>query len=478
MDHTGINKKPWKLKKEIDSLEISNLNNTKKAKEKFITCSVSSFTKPGIPKTYFVENKEFFELRAHVFGYKDDHVRFALLSKACLEWLLELKQSADKWWPDVIHCNDWHTGYFIELARSHPRYQELLRKTPIAYTVHNFYFQGNVNFRYLSPNNRDEGTKPLENLDSPKLIKQNALLRGILSADEVNTVSPTHATEVLTPEYAEGLEKVLTKMRSKLTGILNGLDTKEFNPASDPIIKNNYNTKNYVQKRLKNKLLLQKEFGLSQDAKRPLIAVCGRISTQKGWEIMLETLPKLLEERKDVQLIVMGQGEQQFQNSLMSINKKYPEQTSLHLQTDFRLPRRIYSGADIILLPSLFEPGGIVALEALRYGAVPIIRRTGGLNDIIKDFNIATLEGNGFSFYKKSAWSLYGAIIEALTIYKQEENWKKLVKNCLESDFSWDYAAEEYQKWYQKITEERRRATSSTPHPAYQTIVGGSSSFT
>ncbi|HVZ66968.1 MAG TPA: glycogen/starch synthase [Patescibacteria group bacterium] len=474
MDTTGPGKKEWKLKPEIKNIKVPVYNTIQnepiKGKPLFINCSVSSYSKAKAPKAYFLENKEYFTLRAHVFGYKDDHVRFALLSKGCLEWLLKLKEdNDDDWWPDVIHTNDWHTGYFVDLARNDKRYKSLLNKTPITFTVHNFYFQGNINFRYLAPKDRDTGVAPLAALNSTKLLKQNALLRGIINADEVNTVSPSHAIEVLTPEYAEGLEKTLNKVRGKITGILNGLDTKEFNPMTDPIIKNNYNLKNFVTARQKNKLLLQKEFTLSQNPKRPLIAVCGRISAQKGWDLILKMLPKLLLERPDVQVLVMGQGDERFQNELSIIQRDFSEQLSLHLQTDFRLPRRINAGADMVLIPSIFEPGGIVALEAMRYGAIPIVRRTGGLNDIVTEFNPNTGEGNGFSFKNKSSWSLYGAIITALTIYGQPKLWTRLVSNALSSDFSWEHAAREYEVWYKGVIEERKRATSATPHPAYST---------
>ncbi|OGH53186.1 MAG: hypothetical protein A3G15_02355 [Candidatus Levybacteria bacterium RIFCSPLOWO2_12_FULL_40_10] len=459
MDKTSPDKKPWRLREEFTKLQIPDIK---------VRCSISSFIKRGSPKAFFLENKEYFELRANVFGYKDDHMRFALLSKGCLEWLSHLKKSHDPWWPDIIHANDWHTGYFIDMARRNDRYKSLLLKTPIVFTVHNFSFQGNINFRYLTEKKRDDGTKPLEGLTSSKLIMQNALLRGIINADAVNTVSQTHAIEVLDPEYGEGLDTVLNRVRGKLTGILNGLDTKEFNPATDPIIKNNYSARNFVPARKKNKLALQKEFGLVQDASRPLIAVSGRISTQKGWDLILEVLPRLLSEKKETQFLVMGQGDEHYQNELLNLAKQFPEQLALHLQTDFKIPRRIYSGADMILLPSIFEPGGIVALEALRYGTVPIVRRTGGLNDIIRDFNPNRLSGNGFSFTNKSPWSLFATIITALSIYNQPSVFKRLVKNCLKSDFSWDHAANEYLNWYEKVIEVRRRATSTTPHPAYK----------
>ncbi len=445
-----------------------------------ITCTVShliSTTKRYV-SMYFLENREYYGMRANVFGYADDHIRFALFSKASLEWLLHLyekeklkKQKGGKtkktWFPDVIHCHDWHTAYFIELARKDPRYQNALKQIPIVLTVHNFRYQGNKDFKYVANKEKDDGTGPLAALNSPKLKNQNALKRGLKYADAINTVSPAHAIEVLTPEYAEGLDETLQSIRGKLSGILNGLDTKEFNPRTDPIIKKRFSKKSFVSGRAINKQDLQREFSLPIDDNAPLLAYSGRLASQKGLDIMLEALSHLLEEKKNIQLVVLGGGNDEYRHRLTELQNKYPDRVGLHLLPNFRLPRKIFAGADMLLVPSIFEPGGIVALEALRYGAIPIVRRTGGLGDIIQDFNPKTCKGNGFSFVRKDPWSLYAAIVEALTIYQHKKFWHTLVSNALSCDFSWEYVAKEYIKWYHRAVEKRRRATSETPHPAY-----------
>ena len=435
---------------------------------KAIICNVKSYhDKNNKLHAYFLENREYYELRANVFGYRDDHIRFALLSKGCLEWLYQTQQQEDGWKPDIIHCHDWHTGYFIDLARRNPRYEALFKKTPLVYTIHNFSFQGNYDFRYATKETYDYGRTLPAPLNSPILQSQNALKRGVLYSDAFNTVSPTHAVEVLTPEYASGLEDVLQEVRGKFTGILNGLDTERFNPATDKTIKKQFSSQSFISARQENKKELQKHFGLSPNLNRPLLAVSGRLDKQKGLDLLLEALPHLLTEKPDVQIIFLGSGEERYRLELTVLQKNFPDQIGLHLRPDFRLPKKIFAGADMIIIPSIFEPGGIVALEALRYGCVPIVRRTGGLNDIITDFNLTSKDGNGFSFKNKDSWSLFGKIIQALTIYGYPKIWKTLVKNCLESDFSWSNAASEYDAWYKRVSQERKTNVPDTQHSMY-----------
>ncbi len=476
--------KTWKMNIENIGLKVPVENNAsdnqlKQDRKDFLICNVKSYkNKRDKLSAYFLENREYYELRANVFSYKDDHVRFALLSKGCLEWLYQMKKDSfgkerDMWWPDVIHCNDWHTSYLIGMARRDKRYRHLFTKTAIVLTVHNFAFQGNYDYRFAKKEDFDEGTSDLEPLMGESFKKQNALKRGLLYADAINTVSPTHALEVLTKDYAEGLDETLEKVKGRLIGILNGLDIDEFNPATDPIIKANYSEKNFIKPRKENKLDLQKLFLLPADPTKPLLAFSGRLWRQKGLDILIEVLPHLFKLRSDVQIIILGSGDDTYRNKLMELQALYPLQLGLHLRADFRIPRKIFAGSDIFLIPSSYEPGGLVALEALRYGAVPIVRRTGGLNDIVEDFNPASGHGNGFSFIPNDAWSLYGVVIETLAIYKQPGIWSKLVLNCLKSNFTWTKSAKKYDKWYKHVIEERKRATRPLSHPAYSTPLAG-----
>lgn len=431
-------RKKWNLTMEIEGLKVDEL-----------ICNIKSFQSKGRVKTYFLENREYYELRANVFGYKDDHVRFMLMCMGCLEWL-DYQSRNDLWFPEIIHCNDWHSCYLIELAKAIPKYKKLLANVKVVLTVHNFVYQGNFDYKYCGIEDRDEGKTPLLPLHDDRLHMQNALLRGIIYADAISTVSATHAKEVLTEEYGEGLDKILNKKKNKLVGILNGLDTNTFDPAVDKILKAKFNLDNFVLAREKNKAELQQIFGLPVQKDAFLLGYVGRLAQQKGIELIIDALPHLLSEYPKVQIVILGGGDESYRQQLSRLSEEYPNQIGLHLMPNFQLPRKVFGGADALLLPSMFEPGGIVALEALRYGAVPIVRRTGGLNDIISDF-VPEGDGNGFSFVSKQSWSLYGSVVAALTTYANKTLWHKLVGNCLKADFSWDYAALQYQKWYAQV---------------------------
>ncbi len=465
MPKYGVIKKTFETKQVATDLEIpfGKLNKNK------VLCNVKvNHSQKNSPSTYFLENREYYELRANVFAYKDDHLRFLLLSRGCLEWLSLEQQKKDGWKPDIIHCHDWHTGYLIDEIRRNPRYSKKFSKTPTLYTVHNFKYQGNTIFKYKSPQKQDNGVRLLNTTDEKKLLNQNPLLRGMLYADWVNTVSKSHALEAMTAEYGEGLEKIITKMKGKFSGILNGLDNKEFNPSTDPFLEKNYSV-NSIEKRASNKTELQKDFNLPEDENAFLLGFVGRLSKQKGLDILIPVVKRFLEEFS-AQFIFLGSGNGEYKNQLNKLQKKFPNNVSVHLYPDFKLPRKIFSGADAVLIPSIFEPGGIVALEAMRYGAIPIVRKTGGLADSVIDFDPQTKAGNGFIFEQFSQWSLFATLVRAMTINQQPSLWKKLVRNAMKSDFSWRVTAGEYQSLYQRIIKQRKRFISINPHLAYDPL--------
>lgn len=396
--------------------------------------------------TYFLENREYYELRANVYGYADEHIRFYLLSVGCLEWLLE-QQRQGKWVPDVIHAHDWHAGYLVNALKTKKRYKKVLGHIKVLYTIHNFKHQGNFDFKYATKPSTGKGL--LLPMFDPAMQMQNPMLRGLLSADRVNTVSHTHAMEIQTMEFGEGLQEHLKKLGRRFTGIPNGVDVTAMNPAADKNIVSNYTVKS-LERRKPNKPALQKLFKLPVDPAIPIVSYIGRLAIQKGIENIFAALEHL-ESLPKAQFIFLGGGDDIFRSELTQLIKEHPKQIAAVLHGDFLLPRKIFAGSDILLMPSTFEPGGIVAMEALRYGCVPLVADTGGLSETVQPFNPATLTGNGFLHVRKNTWSFIVTLASALQLYAVPTIWKQIVKNGMVGDFSWDHTATEYEKLYKHM---------------------------
>ena len=408
-----------------------------------LICNVKLYeSEPGDPPMYLLENMEYFEKRANVYGYSDDHTRFALLSRGALEFI---KKS--NWKPTIIHANDWHTGYLVNDLRTIYASDPILRSIASLLSIHNLH-QGVFDFTHASALDFDDGKGQLTSFFSDRLVKQNSLKRGIIYADIVNTVSQRYSREIMTPEYGQGLGDLLKEVRTKVYGILNGIDYEEFNPATDKIIKKDFSLKN-LDDRVENKIDLQKEFNLAVDAKKPILAVSGRLDMQKGLDLLVEVLPFLLEEYP-IQFIAMGSGDNALREQFELLEKKYPKQVATHLMANFTLPRKIYSGADMFILPSRYEPGGIVIMEAMRYGCVPVVRATGGCADTVSDYDPQTKQGTGFAFKNFEAMALLSTLVRALELYKLPSHWRRIVKACMSKDFSWEYAAKQYLDLYDR----------------------------
>ncbi len=430
-----------------------------------IECSVKLYqpTKNSVP-VYFLINEEYYQKRSNVYNYSDDHIRFGLLSKASLEFVKE-----GDFVPDIIHANDWHTGYLIDYLRHDSRYKNVakLKKIATLLSVHNIY-QGVYDFMNAGEMDFDDGKSPLGSFYSDRFVKQNSLKRGIMYADVVNTVSETYVHELLDAEYGAGLENLFRELRGKLYGVLNGLDTGDFNPTTDKLIKQQFSKKT-LDLRSANKRDLQRHFGLDVNEKIPLLSFVGRLDEQKGLWLLARQLEFIIEEL-GAQFIVVGSGDQAFHELFTELEKKYPGKVGIHLMRDFILPRKVFAGADMILIPSRYEPGGIIAIEAMRYGCIPVVRATGGLADSVVNYDPQNNTGYGFTFKKFTPESLLTAVVRAIETFKNPPRWRTIMERTMSVDFSWKKSAEQYLKLYQTAQDYRSEATSINPSSAFRPL--------
>lgn len=460
-----INEKRFPLNIVLENLKIPTDEPEETIHPKELICNVRSFskTKKTEPVVYFLENMEYYEKRSNVYGYSDDHIRFGLLSRSALEFI-----KTGCFVPDLIHCNDWHTGYLINYLRQNYKDNSLLKKIATLLSVHNLY-QGSFNFAQTSEMDFDDGKSQLASFFSDRFFKQNSLKRGIIYADMVNTVSETYAREILTDEYGANLHNLFRELRGKLFGVLNGLDYDDFNPQTDTIIKKNYSLGN-LQPREENKTDLQKQFNLEVRPRVPILAISGRLDEQKGLDLIVETCDYILSEI-DVQLVVLGGGETKYRDFFSNLEKRYLGKVGTHLMPDFVLPRKIFAGADMILMPSKYEPGGIVAMETMRYGCVPIARATGGLADSVVNYDPETNTGTGFTFKKFSKESFLVAVVRALETYKNKTAWQRIIRRAMQQDFSWNNVAQKYLDLYLRSIKFHKESLLPNPPMAFRQTV-------
>lgn len=387
---------------------------------------------------YFLDNQYYFK-RDGIYGHFDDAERFAFFARAVLEII-----PAIGWKPDIIHCNDWQSAltplYYSCYYATRMGYENI--KT--VFTIHNIQYQGKYGNELLQD---VLGIAP-EHYD---LIQYDGLVNfmkaGIECSNKVTTVSPTYAKEILDPWYSHGLDPILNQRSWKLCGILNGIDTDSYNPEADASLWKNYNADDFSAK-AENKAELQKMMGLAVKPETPLVGIVTRLVGHKGVDLMKEVLEKSLWER-DIQYVVLGSGEWQYESYFRGLHDKYPDKVGLRLGFVPDLARKIYAGADIFLMPSKSEPCGLSQMVALRYGTVPIVRETGGLKDSITDSGDG--EGNGFTFKTYDAYDMLGAIYRAVDAYNSKDYWKMLVERALRCDMSWGKSANEYIKMYKSL---------------------------
>lgn len=319
------------------------------------------------------------------------------------------------------------------------------------FTIHNLKYQGVFDPRNISELDFDDGKSSVASFFAPELAKQNFMRRGILYSDAITTVSPTYSKEILSQDFGEGLDKLLSEVRSKLYGVLNGIDYDLFNPSTDKLIEKNFDSYS-LDARTANKLILQKEYDIKVSAETPLLGFVGRLDHQKGIDLVIEAVKHLIPEF-DVQFVQIGGGDGNIVAALKSLKELYPDNVGLHPLANFTLPRLLFAGCDMILCPSRFEPCGIVQLESMRYGAIPIVRKVGGLADSVDDFNPKLMKGTGFVFENFDLISFYGQLVRAVETYRHKSVWRTLQKNAMRQDFSWTKSAQEYVKVYNKASE-------------------------
>lgn len=400
-------------------------------------CGIEEYTLNGVT-FYFIDNEQYFN-RERMYGYDDDGERFAYFSQAVLESLSILT-----FYPDVLHCHDWHTAMIPFLLTRKYSWKKEYSQIQTVFTIHNLQFQGIMQKEALYDLFCLEDK--YFNMEELEFYGNINFMKGALvAADKITTVSPTYMQEIQTDYFGEKLNGVLVKRREDLSGILNGIDVETYNPENDECILQRFNASNANQLKIKNKLFIQEKFALPK-ADVPLVTMITRLTKQKGLELVRAVFHEIMNE--DLQMIVLGTGDPEFEDFFRSMEYQYGHKFKAYIGFDEELAHQLYAGADLFLMPSKFEPCGLGQLIALKYGAVPIVRETGGLNDTVLSYNEVTGEGNGFSFTNFNAHDMLSVIQRALSFYKQKEVWNLLVKRAMNENNSWAQSAFQYQQLY------------------------------
>ncbi len=398
--------------------------------------------KLGKVRYYFLDS-EFYFYRDQVYGCGDDCERVAFYSKAVLECLQYLD-----FFPDVIHANDWHAALIPVFLREQYRGLSAYRDIRTVLTIHNLKFQGICGRSCLGDLLGLDGCKNAADQLAWGHDAINFLQGALYYSDYITTVSPSYAEEICTGPYGEGLDGVLRQRTDRLQGILNGIDTDKYDPkkALVPFSPEDMSGK------ARCKAQLQEELGLPVRADVPLVVLISRLTDQKGMDLLAGCLPELL--RQDLQIAILGTGDATYERLLADAAAAAPDHLAVRLAFDEPLSLRMYAGADMLLMPSLFEPCGLNQMIAMAYGTLPVVRETGGLRDSVVPYNKFTGEGTGFGFRNPSAWELEQCLLTAAALYRQEkEAWASLQQQAMAQDFGWRASARQYMAVYQKITQ-------------------------
>lgn len=378
----------------------------------------------------------------HHNAYQDNYLRFGLLGFVAAE----LARGGDSLWKaNVVHAHDWHAALACAYLAAYNYPARCI------FTIHNIAYQG-----LFAPHHMNELWLPPEfyNIEGMEFYGQLSFMKaGLFYANHTNAVSPTYAKEILHPEYAYGLEGLLNQLNKeqRLSGILNGIDTEVWAPASDELIVQKYNQRS-LKKKVKNKLALQKSFNLNQQTERPLFAVVSRMTHQKGLDLIFDVLPNLLDSGS--QFILLGHGDKDIENACRHAQSQYPDQIRALIGFDEPLSHQIIAGADVLMVPSRFEPCGLTQLYALRYGTLPLVRHTGGLADTVKDCSLEAIKqgtSTGFVFYESDPIDLKAAIDRALILWDSPAQWQQVQKNAMAKNIGWYQSIEMYLELYNRL---------------------------
>lgn len=403
-------------------------------------CGVFQYDFEGV-KYYFIDNEYYFK-REGIYGHYDDGERFAFFDRAVLE---SIKKVGFK--PDIIHCNDWQTGLVPVLLKLEYSKDNFYKNIKCVYSIHNLLFKGTFDPNVL-PDLLGYDMEAFNNGSLEFYGGVSFMKGGINYSDRIATVSHSYAREIQTPFYGEGMEGLLREKNSILYGILNGIDYDAYDPNTDQYILKNYNLETIEDKKI-NKKELQKELGLPEKEDVPIISIVSRLTNQKGIDLLIAIADKVLE--KDVQLVILGTGDYHYQEYFENLHYRYPRKVSSNIKFNNSLAHKIYAGADMFLMPSIFEPCGLGQLIALRYGTIPIVRETGGLKDTVRPYNKYEETGNGFSFYGSTSTELYDRIYAAIECYRDKKVWGKLITEAMNSDNSWKKSSKEYINMYENL---------------------------
>lgn len=403
-----------------------------------LTCVLDGIT------FYFIDNEFYFNGDRPYGAIHEDIEKFAFFSKACLSAL-----PAIDFRPDIIHCHDWQTGLIPVMLHDSFQNNQFYWGIKTIMTIHNLKFQGRWDKKSVM-----DLTGLSEYYFSPDKLEAygdaNYLKGGLVYADRITTVSSTYAEEIKTPFYGEGLDGLMNARSNCLSGIVNGIDYEEYNPATDPYIIKNYDAITFRKEKSKNKKALQQELGLAVNDKVFMMGIVSRLTDQKGLDLVDYVIEEIC--APDTQFVVLGTGDAKYENLFRHFEWKYKDRVSANIYYSNERSHRIYASCDAFLMPSLFEPCGLSQLMSLRYGTVPIVRETGGLKDTVEPYNEYECTGTGFSFRNYNAHEMLGTIRYAKDVYyNRKREWNKIIDRGMAKDFSWVNSAKQYEELYRNM---------------------------